>query len=411
MVARTFLVLTHLSLGFHQPKLLKSIPAARQLRSVGQRELSPQTPSYSSSTITSPEIESICQAQFELLEELLCINSLRLYFPSDNETTGNNVMRFELMRGFPAYSTGFSTLPTSESDYEFVSQFQFVRIAVDDIAIERNRSVVETEWGGLLAPLVYGSSVIGMVLVDRLGKSLNAQSSNEQVYVRQHMQNWSPSEARAVEKVAATLAFATALDRKILVSDVAFQVQVGQMRTVVKDSLQQIRNPLTALRTFGKLLLRRLEKDKSVNPMNSELAADLLIQSDRLIDLLAPVNEICSGYPTKLVGPGCDAPEIFNLLPSPKDISKVAVKPDQRNPVDLEMFSLEEIVQPILSAAAVAAARDGVHLEVPSIGDNEEQSSPTVYCDSKCTQVRLEARSSSLLYVLTKRALYVSHVF
>jgi hypothetical protein len=118
-----------------------------------------------------------------------------------------------------------------------------------------------------------------------------------------------------VERVAASLAVAAALDRRAHASDVARKVQVEQLRAVVRESLHQARNPLTALRTFGKLLLRRLQLQadhaaKALPPstaaaatgdaravpgdpgaaLNRELAADLLAQSDRLVALLLPME-------------------------------------------------------------------------------------------------------------------------
>ena len=104
-----------------------------------------------------------------------------------------------------------------------------------------------------------------------------------------------------------------------------------QLQSVVRESLHQARNPLTALRTFGKLLLRRLQaqdkefadaenrppRPKELPPyqdgkastaaeeagastrralpdpgaaLNRELAADLLAQSDRLVALLLPME-------------------------------------------------------------------------------------------------------------------------
>lgn len=49
-----------------------------------------------------------------------------------------------------------------------------------------------------------------------------------------------------------------------------------------------MRNPLAALRTFGKLLLRRLEE--LPDALNRDLAADLLTQSERLVTLLLPME-------------------------------------------------------------------------------------------------------------------------
>jgi signal transduction histidine kinase len=61
------------------------------------------------------------------------------------------------------------------------------------------------------------------------------------------------------------------------------------LRRVLSETLHQTKNPLTALRTFGKLLLRRLP---AADGANRELAEDIITQSDRLVDLLLPVDSI-----------------------------------------------------------------------------------------------------------------------
>ena len=61
------------------------------------------------------------------------------------------------------------------------------------------------------------------------------------------------------------------------------------MRKMLSETLHQVKNSLSAVRMFGKLLLRRLPGN---DKMNRELAKDILIQSDRLVDLLLPIDSI-----------------------------------------------------------------------------------------------------------------------
>lgn len=49
--------------------------------------------------------------------------------------------------------------------------------------------------------------------------------------------------------------------------------------------MQQMRSPLSALRTFGKLLNRRLQREGG---LNLELAQNIMAQSDRIAELLNP---------------------------------------------------------------------------------------------------------------------------
>lgn len=54
--------------------------------------------------------------------------------------------------------------------------------------------------------------------------------------------------------------------------------------------VEQVKNPLTALRTFGKLLLRRLPPDDT---LNRELAKDILLQVFQRISLLKLRDRLC----------------------------------------------------------------------------------------------------------------------
>ena len=60
-----------------------------------------------------------------------------------------------------------------------------------------------------------------------------------------------------------------------------------QARAGLAPFLQAVRTPLGALRTFSKLLLRRLERDPE--GLSYELAKNVLIQSDQLVELLLGV--------------------------------------------------------------------------------------------------------------------------
>ena len=65
-------------------------------------------------------------------------------------------------------------------------------------------------------------------------------------------------------------------------------LMISQMREVLSTILHQVRSPLSALRTFGKLLLRRLPPED----LNRDLARDIIVQSERLGDLLLPLDRV-----------------------------------------------------------------------------------------------------------------------
>ena len=59
------------------------------------------------------------------------------------------------------------------------------------------------------------------------------------------------------------------------------------------DNLHQVKNPVQALRTFSKLLQRNIAtKGSSGNVELSRLADDIITQSERVVDMLLPMDSI-----------------------------------------------------------------------------------------------------------------------
>ena len=108
----------------------------------------------------------------------------------------------------------------------------------------------------------------------------------------------------------------------------ALEQQNRYAKEALSDGLHQVKNPLQALRTYGKLLQRRVA-DTEVNsaavvtPQLLELADHLLVQSDRLADRLKPVDAIVDS----LAGPE----EPLALLPAdePGHLIPIPILPEQ----------------------------------------------------------------------------------
>ncbi|MBD1839443.1 sensor histidine kinase [Coleofasciculus sp. FACHB-64] len=96
---------------------------------------------------------------------------------------------------------------------------------------------------------------------------------------------WNQRERTAIERIADTLASACILDRRSQWFEQQLSQQrhlQAQQRDLMDDLIHQFRNPMTALRTFGKLLLRRLVPGDA----NREVANSIVRESDRLQELL-----------------------------------------------------------------------------------------------------------------------------
>lgn len=101
---------------------------------------------------------------------------------------------------------------------------------------------------------------------------------------------WNENEQGEIERIAQTLAIACILDRqRTWLQQQLHQQQVFQEKQLdlLDNLLHQFRNPLTALRTFGKLLLKRLRAGEP----NREVASSIVRESDRLQELLQKFDE------------------------------------------------------------------------------------------------------------------------
>lgn len=125
----------------------------------------------------------------------------------------------------------------------------------------------------IVLPLVHEGLMVGLLLTAREDRQ------------------WKQVEEEEVRRIATTLAIACILDQR----QVWLQHQLQQEKALQKEQgdlldnlLHQFRNPLTAIRTFGKLLLKRLRS----NDTNREVAINIINQSDRLQELLQNFDQV-----------------------------------------------------------------------------------------------------------------------
>jgi signal transduction histidine kinase len=166
---------------------------------------------------------------------------------------------------------------------------------------------------------------------------------------------WNEKERSEIQRIAQTLAIAIILDqRRAWLEHSLHQQQIIQekQQDLLDNLLHQFRNPLTALRTFGKLLLKRL---RSGDP-NREVAASIVRESDRLQELLQQFDKVID------LTAGDLAP--FKL-PDKQVFVEATVQNEPKPPLllpgseDKEAdFALVEILNPLLvSAKAIAQER------------------------------------------------------
>jgi signal transduction histidine kinase len=158
-------------------------------------------------------------------------------------------------------------------------------------------------------------------------------------------------ERQQVEEIANTLTLAYVLDRRSQWVKQYQQLQ-GHKQDLMDNLLHQFRNPLTALRTFGKLLIKRLQPG---DPQR-DIATSIVRESDRLQELLLQFEQVMEPTPSER-GPG--GPQANLALPMAGPLGEARL--------ELSQCDVRDILQSLLLSAA-ALAQDNqlsLHTEFP----------------------------------------------
>ncbi len=176
---------------------------------------------------------------------------------------------------------------------------------------------------------------------------------------------WNERERYEIERVAQTLTFARLLDRRQEWLDRQLTQQrrlQAKQRDLLDNLLHQFRNPLTALRTFGKLLLKRLLPGDA----NRAVADNIVRESDRLSELLQQFDRAIDLTVEDL--------EPIKSLPSAAPMMEAAIEPVTPLPLLLnaegntQLFAVADVLKPLLASADAIAAERNLELltDIPS---------------------------------------------
>jgi signal transduction histidine kinase len=197
---------------------------------------------------------------------------------------------------------------------------------------------IPTLWAGnererLILPLMYEEQMVGLLVTGR------------------ERRRWEREELARVDKISRTIAIACLMDRRQQWYEHQLQEESyrrNSERERLDVFLHQVRNPLTALKTFGKLLLKRLLSDEA----NSSAIKGILRESDRLRDLIADFEgaiERDSGQGIEVpLLEGKSSPTAF-LLPSIES--------------ELESIHLADLLAPLILSATAIAREKGIRLD------------------------------------------------
>jgi signal transduction histidine kinase len=235
--------------------------------------------------------QQLATSQLELLATSLGetkIQSIILYLPQEHGTTGAleflpAVLFPASERVFIAHASGSLALPKTLSKLPGFAQARSVLPTYPILALPNHEqagigAVEEFQCGraaALSVPLVSGPQTVGALLVLPVDKSECNTA-------------WTNLDRQQVARAAQSLSLALSMDAERAL----LETQNKAAQDALRDSLHQLKNPVQALRTYGKLLQQRVAGRGTTPPQLAELIHHLLAQSDRLVDRLAPVDAI-----------------------------------------------------------------------------------------------------------------------
>lgn len=276
----------------------------------------------------SREFLALCQSQLALLAQSLGSNWSAVYLTQKSQQT-------QLTRLIPVAVYPINTVKTvegfpkiwqnSESTSEIIQQQQSESFIPPENPLLSQANQNNHQ---LVVPLVYEEAVIGLLVAKRENT------------------DWKSQEIDQVEKIAETIAIATLLQQHQAWSQENF-LHREKLRVVegekLDDFLHQLRNPLTALRTFAKLLLKRLLPSDP----NHKVAEGLYQQTEHIQEL---IKEFTTN--STLLQPD----SLIDATPSPPQLPSKGL--------NLEAVKLQEVAESAIFTALTMAETKGITLEV-----------------------------------------------
>lgn len=172
---------------------------------------------------------------------------------------------------------------------------------------------------------------------------------------------WNDRERGEIERIAQTLTLARLLDQRREWFEQQLKQQQrlkAKQRDLLDNLLHQFRNPLTALRTFGKLLLKRLIPEDA----NRAVADNIVRESDRLQELLQQFDQV--------IELTVDEIDREKSLPAAGLTMEATVQPQTKSMPLLpnaegtaELCSVASVLKPLLASARAIAGERNLDLQ------------------------------------------------
>ena len=310
-----------------------------------------------SHNFASPEFHLLCQSQIKLLTQGLGALWSAVYLTEESrQNRETNLFPFMIypQNDSQIYQKLFGTKLPEIWEQVISDRINNPNLLLPDQVTQDSWSNQlkpsdELDHKQLVLPLIYENRVMGLLIVARENS------------------NWEDQELEQAENVAQTLAIARFIERQSQWYRKQLELQQeanSWQQDRLDDLLHQLRNPLTALKTFSKLLIKRLLPDDK----NQSLAESMLRESDRLSGLLqqfeAEVDQVSvtpttaeSVYPPALPVPDQDSVVLNNTSVELNPNRNNFLLPDSKK--DLESVALKAILEPlILTTEAIALEKE-----------------------------------------------------
>lgn len=303
----------------------------------------------SNNHISSTEFATLCQSQIALLSQSLGAMWSVIYLTEEMREDGQSqLFPFAI---YPQAEVGrlFELPPINLSDiWQGLQSHSIAQLSPDDLTNKGNNNSAETwmpelaETQQLILPLIHQEILIGLLVTGREDRE------------------WQASELKQVEEIARTIAIARFIEFQYHWTQNKLAIQEN-LRRIEHDRLDnllhQLRNPLTALRTFGKLLLKRM---LATDP-NSKLAQNILAQSDRFQALLEQFEtESHKLSPIdSTIAPQNDAFPILSTSDNTFDQSSFLLP---GSTAELDSVDLNQIIEPLFNTASAIAIERKIEL-------------------------------------------------
>lgn len=203
----------------------------------------------------------------------------------------------------------------------------------------------------LVLPLVHESVVLGLLVTERNDRA------------------WNEWEQSQIQQIVHTLTIACVLDQRYQWLDNErhqFRRQQAQQHDLLDNLLHQFRNSLTALQTFGKLILRRIKPEDA----NHDVADSLVREAARLRELSqqleAAVRQTEGSISPPLALPAAGLPGQAVARedePSSRPIPLLPAGLQTNDLLPIAPCDLLEILDPLLHAALTIATEQDLRLE------------------------------------------------